>query len=148
MADRQFPCLSDRHGGLLGLPLSRAGLAGPRARAAADAPQVRQALCQAGEERLEQRRGPRGGLPASDDALRAPQMGSAAGHAGLHRVRQRLVRSRTRLINQLQPILLKRGIAAPQGRRKLEQRLPEILQDVDNGLWPRVRELLAELRAE
>ena len=66
----------------------------------------------------------------------------------LHRVRQRLVRSRTGLINQLRAILLERGIAAPQGRRKLEQRLPEILDDADHGLWPRVRELLAELRAE
>ena len=65
-----------------------------------------------------------------------------------HRVRQRLVRSRTRLINQLRAILLERGIAAPQGRRKLEQRLPEIPDDADNGLWPRVPELLAELRAE
>lgn len=66
----------------------------------------------------------------------------------LHRVRQRLVRSRTRLINQLRAMLLERGNVAPQGRRKLEERPPEILEDADNGLWPRARELLSELRAE
>src|SRR6476659_5748657 len=35
----------------------------------------------------------------------------------LHRVRDRLVGERTALINQLQAILLERGITAPQGRR-------------------------------
>ena len=46
-------------------------------------------------------------------------------------------------------ILLERGTAAPQGRRKLELRLPEMIrQDADNGLWPRVHELLGELCAE
>ncbi len=66
----------------------------------------------------------------------------------VHRVRSRLVRSRTSLINQLRAILLERGIPVPQGRRKLQERLPEILEDADNGLWPRIRELITELRAE
>src|SRR5438477_10271797 len=38
----------------------------------------------------------------------------------LHRVRSRLVGARTTLINQLRALLLERGCAVPQGRRKLE----------------------------
>src|ERR1700722_512049 len=45
----------------------------------------------------------------------------------LHRSRDRLVGERTALINQLRAILLERGIVAPQGRRKLEQHLVELL---------------------
>src|SRR4029434_3774078 len=45
----------------------------------------------------------------------------------LHRVRRRLVSERTALINQLRALLLERGITAPQGRRKLERLLSEIL---------------------
>ncbi len=52
----------------------------------------------------------------------------------VHRARQRLVCARTRLINQLRGILLERGITAPQGKRKLAERLPEILEDAENGL--------------
>lgn len=59
-----------------------------------------------------------------------------------------MVRSRTRPINQLRAILLKRGTEAPQGRRKLEERLPKILDDAKNGLWLRMRELLSKLRSE
>lgn len=45
----------------------------------------------------------------------------------LYRARDRLVGERTALINQLRGILLERGIATPQGRRKLELRLEELL---------------------
>jgi transposase len=41
----------------------------------------------------------------------------------LHRARSRLVGERTALINQLRALLLERGIAVAQGRRKLEQYL-------------------------
>ena len=57
----------------------------------------------------------------------------------LHRVRGRLVAERTALINQLRALLLERGITAPQGRRKVERLLPEILADEGNGLGPRLR---------
>lgn len=66
----------------------------------------------------------------------------------LHRVRSRLVGQRTALINQLRALLLERGITAPQGRRKLERRLPEILADERNGLGPRIRRLIEDMRAE
>jgi transposase len=66
----------------------------------------------------------------------------------LHRVRQRLVRRRTSLINQLRAILLERGITVPQRRRVLERRLPDILSDEQNGLSPRIRRLIEDMRAE
>lgn len=66
----------------------------------------------------------------------------------LHRLRQRLVGRRGALINQLRAILLERGIVVPQTRRALEKWLPEILADESNGLSPRRRRLIEELRAE
>src|SRR3984885_3566223 len=50
----------------------------------------------------------------------------------LHRSRERLVGERTALINQLRAILLERGIVAPQGKRKLEQFLVNLM-DVQGG---------------
>src|SRR5207253_5439656 len=66
----------------------------------------------------------------------------------LHRVRGRLVAERTALINQLRALLLERGIAVRQGRRKLERYLPEILADERNGLGPRLRRLIEDVREE
>jgi transposase len=66
----------------------------------------------------------------------------------IHRVRQRLVNRRTALINQLRAILLERGITVPQTRRALERSLPDILADESNGLSPRMRRLMEDLRAE
>lgn len=66
----------------------------------------------------------------------------------IHRVRQRLVGRRTALINQLRAILLERGIVVAQRRRVLEKRLPDILADADNGLSPRTRQLIEDMRAE
>jgi Transposase and inactivated derivatives len=66
----------------------------------------------------------------------------------LHRVRGRLVAERTALINQLRALMLERGIAVPQGRCKLERYLPEILADERNGLGPRIRRLIEDMREE
>ena len=66
----------------------------------------------------------------------------------LHRVRGRLVAERTAVINQLRALLLERGITVPQGRRKVERLLPEILADERNGLAPRLRQLIADMREE
>jgi transposase len=66
----------------------------------------------------------------------------------LHRARGRLVAERTALINQLRAFLLERGITAPQGRRKLERLLPEILANEDNGLGSRMRRLVEDMRSE
>ena len=66
----------------------------------------------------------------------------------LHRVRSRVVAERTTLINQLRAILLERGLIFPAGRRKLELSLDVMLAENEMPLSPRVRQLVAELRAE
>jgi transposase len=66
----------------------------------------------------------------------------------LHRSRDRLVGERTALINQLRAFLLERGIVVPQGRRRLELRLEEVLAAEQASLSPRTRLLLEDMRAE
>jgi transposase len=66
----------------------------------------------------------------------------------LHRARDRLVGERTALINQLRAFLLERGIAVPQGRRKLELRLEELLAAEQPSLSPRTRLLIEDMRAQ
>jgi len=67
----------------------------------------------------------------------------------LHRSRSRLVSERTALINQLRAILLERGIVVAQGRRKLEQRLAEMLADGEVlVISPRMRILIEDMRAQ
>jgi transposase len=57
----------------------------------------------------------------------------------LHRSRDRLVAERTALINQLRAILLERGMAAPKGKRKLEQFLIVLMDEQGGvGLSPRM----------
>src|SRR5216683_5279641 len=66
----------------------------------------------------------------------------------LHRVRDRLVARRTSVINQLRAFLFERGITIRQGRRHLEEQLPQILEDADNDLSARMRALLRGLQEE
>ena len=66
----------------------------------------------------------------------------------LHRYRSWLVGNPTQLINQARAFLLERGIALPQGKQQFAVRLPEILEDADNGLPDQMRALLADMLAE
>ena len=66
----------------------------------------------------------------------------AATHA--HRQRELAVRQRTQTGNQLRGMLAEYGLVAPVGLRHLRRRLPEILEDADNGLPPTAREVLEE----
>ena len=66
----------------------------------------------------------------------------------LHRARDRLVGERTALINQLRGFLLERGLAAPQGRRKLELQLAAMMAEDENPLSPRTRRLVEDMRAQ
>jgi transposase len=66
----------------------------------------------------------------------------------LHRVRERWVRRRTAVINQIRGMLLERGITVTKGRRHIEESLPGILEDSDNKLSGALRALLTELRLE
>jgi len=60
----------------------------------------------------------------------------------LHRTRDRLVSRRTSVINQLRAFLLERGITFRQGRKFLRTQMPEILEDADRNLSPRMRSLI------
>jgi transposase len=69
----------------------------------------------------------------------------------LHRARSRLVGQRTALINQLRAVLLERGIVIAKGRRQLELRLAELLDEERNppaALSARVRLLIEDMRLE
>jgi transposase len=63
----------------------------------------------------------------------------------LHRVRDRLVSSRTRLISQMRAFLLEYGIALQNGAGMFRQQLPTVVADEVNELTPAMRALLGEL---
>lgn len=66
----------------------------------------------------------------------------------LHRVRQRLVRRRTALINQIRGFLLERGLVFAKRPANLRRHMPLVLEDADANLTPRLRRLLADLWEE
>lgn len=66
----------------------------------------------------------------------------------LHRVRQRLVRQRTRLSNQIRGLLREYGQAIPQGVAKVKKQVPLILEDATNELTDSMRELFDDLLCE
>jgi transposase len=59
-----------------------------------------------------------------------------------HRVRQSLVGARTAQANMIRGLLMEFGIVIPQGIRAVHVRVPEILEDAENGLALRMRSLL------
>ncbi len=63
----------------------------------------------------------------------------------LHRLRTRLVRQRTAVINQIRAFLLERGIAVRQGLNPLRQALPEILAKPGDELSPRMIHMIEGL---
>lgn len=63
----------------------------------------------------------------------------------LHRTRAGLVRARTGASNQIRGLLLEFGLTLRLGRREVAARLPEILEDAENGLPPVARDGLAVL---
>ena len=62
----------------------------------------------------------------------------------IHRMRSLAVERPTAQVNQIRGLLLEYGIEIAQGRAALQRRLPEILEDADNGLSGRFRAELAE----
>jgi transposase len=63
----------------------------------------------------------------------------------LHRARQGFVKARTAQANQIRGLLAEHGIVMPQGIDHIAKRLPEILEDGENGLPGVFRELLQRL---
>ena len=64
---------------------------------------------------------------------------------GLHRIRQSVVKQRTALANQMRGLLGEYGIVIGNGIYRVRRRVPEILEDGENGLTDRFRGWLAEL---
>lgn len=62
----------------------------------------------------------------------------------LHRLRERRLQERTALANQLRGLLAEYGLVLPQGINTLRRRLPEILEDGENGLSDLFRRLLSQ----
>jgi transposase len=63
----------------------------------------------------------------------------------VHRARQGFVKARTAQGNQIRGLLAEFGVVLPQGISHLAQRLPEIVDDVENALPGSLRQLLARL---
>jgi len=66
----------------------------------------------------------------------------------LHRQRERIKKARTALVNQVRGLLTEYGIVINQGVTAVRSGLPDILEDADNGLTLRSRELFADLLEE
>ncbi len=66
----------------------------------------------------------------------------------IHRMRSLAVGRRTAQINQIRGLLLEYGIEIPAGRSNLLKRLPEILENAENGLTDLFREELFRLYEE
>ena len=66
----------------------------------------------------------------------------------LHRVRDRLMTRRTALINPIRAFLLERGIVFAKSPIRLRDALPEVLENVNENLTPRMRNLVAMLWSE
>lgn len=66
----------------------------------------------------------------------------------IHRIRERLIGERTALVNQIRGLVGEYGVVVAQGVLQIKKRLPEILEDGDNELTPKMREMSAELYEE
>lgn len=61
----------------------------------------------------------------------------------LHRVRQRLIKQRTAIVNQIRGILHEYGVVMAQGVSTVRREVPGILEDADNELSDAVRRIIA-----
>lgn len=64
----------------------------------------------------------------------------------IHRVRERLVKEKTAISNELRGLLAEVGIVLPKGHKSLLERVPAILEDAENNLSVRRRMLIDDLR--
>jgi transposase len=66
----------------------------------------------------------------------------------LHRIRERQIKARTALINQIRGLLMEYGIVIPQRASQVRHKLPFVLEDAENGLTITAREWLQALAEE
>lgn len=63
----------------------------------------------------------------------------------VHRARQGFVKARTAQANQIRGLLAEFGIVMPQGIHSIPKRVPEVLEDAENGLPDLMRQLIDRL---
>lgn len=63
----------------------------------------------------------------------------------IHRIRERLVKQRSALVNQIRGLLAEYGVVIAQGIGHVRKRLPEILEDMGNELSDMGRQLFNDL---
>ncbi|WP_049596282.1 IS110 family transposase, partial [Yersinia aldovae] len=66
----------------------------------------------------------------------------------LRNTRQLMVEQRTALANQLRSLLAEYGLIIPVGIQRLQQQLPELIEDASNNLTFTLRRLLSSLRED
>jgi transposase len=66
----------------------------------------------------------------------------------IHRIRQRLIADRVRLVNQIRGFLSEHGIVIARDISQLRRRLADIIGSSDDGLSDLVRSLMRDLQAE
>lgn len=66
----------------------------------------------------------------------------------IHRIRERLIKGRTALANEIRGLLSEYGLIIPQGISHITKKLPNILGDAENALTSLTRELFANLLKE
>ena len=66
----------------------------------------------------------------------------------LHRLRSFAIKTRTGLVNQIRGLMGKYGIVLGQGISQVRRRVPEILEDGENGLTDPFRTWLANVYEE
>jgi hypothetical protein len=66
----------------------------------------------------------------------------------LHRLRSRLIKERTALVNQIRGLLAERGLVIAQGITRLRNQLPVLVEHEKNELTPLSREVMRELYEE
>lgn len=65
-----------------------------------------------------------------------------------HTIRERLIKNRTALANQIRGLLSEYGIVFPKGMNNVRKHLPEIIEDRDNGLSIVARDFFSDLYLE
>lgn len=66
----------------------------------------------------------------------------------VHRLRRRLVEQRTTLMNQLRGLLGEYGVVVPQGKSRLAEAIPDLLEDPDNELTDLARQVVLRVSDE
>lgn len=66
----------------------------------------------------------------------------------LHRARERLIKQKVALINQIRGFFQEYGVLTPDSRHKIISGLVELIEKSENKLSPLIREVLLELREE